>query len=106
MTVISKYLFYQIRYLSLRLSSTNVITYIFLCELHRIIHNRFQLKKLSLHERLNVLRKMSPKHRESPIITKLDTPAFKSIFTDELNSFVSLFRKHNYEIRIAGGAVR
>ncbi|KAK9722544.1 Poly A polymerase head domain [Popillia japonica] len=87
MTVISKYLFYQIRYLSLRLSSTN-------------------LKKLSLHERLNVLRKMSPKHRESPIITKLDTPAFKSIFTDELNSFVSLFRKHNYEIRIAGGAVR
>ncbi|XP_022907358.1 CCA tRNA nucleotidyltransferase 1, mitochondrial isoform X2 [Onthophagus taurus] len=49
---------------------------------------------------------MAPKHRENPIITKLESNEFKSIFTDELKSLVSLFNKHGYEIRICGGAVR
>ena len=38
--------------------------------------------------------------------TKIDTPEFQALFTQELNDLVALFRKHNYEIRIAGGAVR
>lgn len=47
------------------------------------------------------------KVRENPIVTNLaDDPLFKSIFTNELNDLVKLFEKYNYEIRIAGGAVR
>lgn len=49
---------------------------------------------------------MAPKHRENPVIAKLDTPAFKSIFTEEVKDLVSVFKKHNFELRIAGGAVR
>lgn len=37
---------------------------------------------------------------------KLDSPEFKSLFTPELKQLVALFEKNNYEIRIAGGAVR
>ncbi|KAJ8313260.1 hypothetical protein KUTeg_009177 [Tegillarca granosa] len=37
---------------------------------------------------------------------KLDKPAFHAIFTPELKELIRLFDKHNYELRIAGGAVR
>lgn len=37
---------------------------------------------------------------------KLDTPEFHALFTPELKQLTSLFEKHNYELRIAGGAVR
>ena len=37
---------------------------------------------------------------------KLDTPEFHALFTPELNVLISLFDKHGYELRIAGGAVR
>lgn len=37
---------------------------------------------------------------------KLDTPEFKQILSDELKKLLSIFHKYNYEIRIAGGAVR
>lgn len=37
---------------------------------------------------------------------KLDSPVFKSILTPEINYIFDLFKKYNYEIRIAGGAVR
>lgn len=47
-----------------------------------------------------------PKLRENPIIMKLESPEFKSIFTPELESLVNIFNKHGYEIRVAGGAVR
>lgn len=47
-----------------------------------------------------------PEHRENPIIMKLESPEFKSIFTPELESLVNIFNKHGYEIRVAGGAVR
>uniref|UniRef100_A0A2C9JVM8 Poly A polymerase head domain-containing protein n=2 Tax=Biomphalaria glabrata TaxID=6526 RepID=A0A2C9JVM8_BIOGL len=40
------------------------------------------------------------------IIMKLDSPEFHSIFTPELNCLKDLFKKYNYELRIAGGAVR
>lgn len=58
-------------------------------------------------ERENYLRKMAlPKSRQNPVIMKLDFPEFKSIFTEELDVLISLFKEYNYEIRIAGGAVR
>lgn len=50
--------------------------------------------------------KSTSKSRSNPIIMKLDSPEFKALFTPELTSLVSIFEKYNYEIRIAGGAVR
>ena len=38
--------------------------------------------------------------------TKLDTPEFHALFTPELSDLISLFKKYNHELRIAGGAVR
>lgn len=46
------------------------------------------------------------KYRKDPVVTKLESEEFKSIFTPELNALAALFNKYNYEIRIAGGAVR
>ncbi|KAH9507310.1 CCA tRNA nucleotidyltransferase 1, mitochondrial [Bulinus truncatus] len=37
---------------------------------------------------------------------QLDTPVFQSLFTEELCFVRDLFRKYNYELRLAGGAVR
>lgn len=47
-----------------------------------------------------------PKSRQNPVIMKLDTPEFNSVFTDELIKLVSIFKEYGYEIRVAGGAVR
>lgn len=44
--------------------------------------------------------------RPDPAVKKIDTPEFKSIFTEELRTLIGLFAKYNYELRIAGGAVR
>lgn len=48
----------------------------------------------------------TPKMRENPAFTKVDSDEFHSIFTPELEALVALFKKYNYELRIAGGAVR
>lgn len=48
----------------------------------------------------------SIKFRDDPVIAKLDNDLFKSIFTEELEGLLNLFKKYDYEIRIAGGAVR
>ena len=40
------------------------------------------------------------------LLFKLTTPEFHSLFTPQLKKLFQLFQKHNYEIRIAGGAVR
>lgn len=68
---------------------------------------KFQLTKLTPEERIKALTKMAlPKTREDPIIMKLSSPEFHSIFTEDLKSLVTLFEKYGYEIRVAGGAVR
>jgi hypothetical protein len=36
----------------------------------------------------------------------MDSQDFKALFTTELNQLIALFEKNNYELRIAGGAVR
>ncbi|KAK0163725.1 hypothetical protein PV328_002428 [Microctonus aethiopoides] len=69
---------------------------------HLIINTSNTLK----WTRFRDMEQKMPPSRDNPIITKLDTPAFRSIFTPELNVLTSLFRKYNYELRIAGGAVR
>lgn len=59
-------------------------------------------------ESIKNLRAMNPdiKIRDDPVVAKLDTSVFKSIFTKNLVDLVDIFKKYNYEIRIAGGAVR
>lgn len=47
-----------------------------------------------------------PLSRPDPVIKKLDNPLFHSIFTPELNTLAQIFKKHNHELKIAGGAVR
>lgn len=47
-----------------------------------------------------------PRMRENPAFTKVNSDEFHSIFTPELEALVALFKKYNYELRIAGGAVR
>ncbi|XP_072761725.1 CCA tRNA nucleotidyltransferase 1, mitochondrial isoform X2 [Anoplolepis gracilipes] len=44
--------------------------------------------------------------RINPVIMKLDTPEFHCIFTSELQLLANIFKMYNYELRIAGGAVR
>lgn len=46
------------------------------------------------------------KSRENPVVLKLDSPEFKSIFSQEVDDLKKLFDKYGFEIRIAGGAVR
>lgn len=55
---------------------------------------------------MSEVKRQITKFRENPVVIKLDTPEFKSIFTPELNDLYALFKKYKYEIRIAGGAVR
>ena len=47
----------------------------------------------------------SPSHIQLQTM-KLDSPEFHALFTPELQKLVVLFKKHDYELRIAGGAVR
>ncbi|XP_071869514.1 CCA tRNA nucleotidyltransferase 1, mitochondrial isoform X1 [Bombus fervidus] len=49
---------------------------------------------------------LMPRSRSDPVVKKLDNPLFHSIFTPELNTLAQLFRKYNYQLKIAGGAVR
>uniref|UniRef100_A0A336M097 CSON009557 protein n=1 Tax=Culicoides sonorensis TaxID=179676 RepID=A0A336M097_CULSO len=46
------------------------------------------------------------KIRENPIVMKLDSPQYHAIFTDELHTLLDLFKKYDFEIRLAGGPVR
>ena len=46
------------------------------------------------------------KTRPNPIVTKIDSDEFRSIFTKSLNRLIEIFKQNNYELRIAGGAVR
>lgn len=60
-------------------------------------------------ESIAILRERYPvlKIRDDPVVTKLDSPEFKStVLTKNVVAFVDMFRKYGHEIRIAGGAVR
>jgi len=41
-----------------------------------------------------------------PTTLKIESKELSSIYTPELNSLVEIFKKNDYEIRVAGGAVR
>lgn len=64
-------------------------------------------RELSQTPVLHITRSSSEIVSKPNLITmKLDSPEFHSIFTPELHILVELFKKHDYELRIAGGAVR
>lgn len=44
--------------------------------------------------------------RANPLVKRLQSNEFRSIFTNELETLIDLFRRYNYELRLAGGAVR
>ncbi|XP_063704001.1 CCA tRNA nucleotidyltransferase 1, mitochondrial [Culicoides brevitarsis] len=46
------------------------------------------------------------KIRENPVVMKLDTPQYRAIFTEELEVLIGLFKKYDFELRLAGGPVR
>ncbi|XP_050354036.1 CCA tRNA nucleotidyltransferase 1, mitochondrial isoform X1 [Nymphalis io] len=72
------------------------------------------VKSLRSYSKINIPRQkrirsridMDLKSREDPVVLKLDTPEFQNIFNQEVIELKKLFDKYNYEIRIAGGAVR
>lgn len=45
-------------------------------------------------------------HRTDPVVKKINSNEFNSIFTEDLNYLINLFDRNKYELRIAGGAVR
>lgn len=53
---------------------------------------------------MNMDKELSP--RADPIVKKINSNEFNSIFTENLNYLINLFDKYKYELRIAGGAVR
>ena len=57
-------------------------------------------------QRIKVRDDKMPPSRDDPVIKKLDDPMFDSLFTPELKILAGLFKERNYELRIAGGAVR
>lgn len=71
-------------------------------------------RKITRRYKLNAVREIWTKikmtdqllARSDPVIMKLDCPEFRSVFTPELETLANLFQKYNYELRIAGGAVR
>lgn len=76
-------------------------------KISRTFYTKHNLKPLTESERISLLREMAlPKTRPNPIILKLDSAEFKSIFTAEVKTLATLFENHGYELRIAGGAVR
>lgn len=46
------------------------------------------------------------KSYKEPFTMKVESALFRELFTPELNALKELFEKYNYELRIAGGAVR
>lgn len=59
-------------------------------------------------ESISILRERFPglRIRDNPVVGKLISPEFKLILNKDLVKFFDVFKKYNYDILIAGGAVR
>ncbi|EZA62403.1 hypothetical protein DMN91_010686 [Ooceraea biroi] len=66
---------------------------------------RFNVTRAA-HDTWRKLKMTDVPSRADPVIMKLDSPEFRSVFTPELQTVAELFKKYDYELRIAGGAVR
>ncbi|XP_029663657.1 CCA tRNA nucleotidyltransferase 1, mitochondrial isoform X1 [Formica exsecta] len=70
------------------------------------ITGRYKLVRRTVQKSWTKVRNTDPLSRIDPVIMKLDCPEFHSVFTPELQTLADLFKRYNYELRIAGGAVR
>ncbi|XP_011642739.1 CCA tRNA nucleotidyltransferase 1, mitochondrial [Pogonomyrmex barbatus] len=68
----------------------------------------YRITRICAHEKVwkKLRMETSLPSRIDPVVMKLDSPEFRSVFTPELQTLAGLFQKYNYELRIAGGAVR
>ncbi|MFH4974233.1 hypothetical protein AB6A40_000942 [Gnathostoma spinigerum] len=64
---------------------------------HRLHIGRYFLKKIRISQ---MTEKIEPK------TMRIDSPQFRAIFTPELMKLNEIFKKNNYELRMAGGCVR
>ncbi len=62
---------------------------------------RRALKLFISHSKLR-----QPAAKMSSSASLADSPLFQAIFTDEVKALQSIFQKHGYDLRLAGGAVR
>ncbi|XP_066597739.1 CCA tRNA nucleotidyltransferase 1, mitochondrial-like [Prorops nasuta] len=63
-------------------------------------------KQFQNFQPVNMEKKMTIKSRENPVIMKLDKSKFEYVLKPELVKLAEIFTKNNFELRIAGGAVR
>ena len=49
--------------------------------------------------------KLMDADRITPVTRKIDSDAFRALFTPELNKLTALFTNRKYEIRIAGSSI-
>ncbi|VDN25039.1 unnamed protein product [Gongylonema pulchrum] len=57
-------------------------------------------------EKSKAIRPKMITERLVPLTRKLDTPEFRALFTPQLIKLNDLFRKNDFQLRMAGGAVR
>ena len=71
------------------------------------IFNRISVIKILLNDHKSFYQKiLRCKSTSNLKHYQLETPLFKQVLTDELILLSNIFKKNNYELRIAGGAVR
>lgn len=72
------------------------------CQIRRLSSNDSKTSD----DKTSKYQELESNYRADPEIKTLDTPQFKSILKKNVLDLMTLFHKHNYEIRVAGGAVR
>ncbi|CAG4957512.1 unnamed protein product [Colias eurytheme] len=72
----------------------------------RLFRNNYSTIKEPVRKRIRSKMDQNLKCRDNPVVLVLESTEFKSIFTPEVLELKQIFDKYNYEIRIAGGAVR
>ncbi|CAH1249049.1 TRNT1 [Branchiostoma lanceolatum] len=77
-----------------------------LAGIFRSIASGFKHTRLKSQPRLQHYTTLHRQSLHTNRTMKLDKPEFKNLFTPELNRLSELFAKYDYELRIAGGAVR
>ncbi|VVC91553.1 unnamed protein product [Leptidea sinapis] len=77
-----------------------------LFQLDYLFIHKLHYSKGVVHKRVRSKMDLNLKCRDDPVVLKLDTPEFRNIFTQEVMDLKKIFDKYNFEIRIAGGAVR
>lgn len=82
-------------------SSINRVKFLVVCRYSSTVsssHEDVKRQQIKMDKMLNP--------RPDPVLKKINSNEFKSIFDENLHQLIGLFDKYKYELRIAGGAVR